>query len=234
MCCIALERYLAIVHPLWYQWSRRHKLLTVYLMCLAAWTILVLPVVFSFHIGYKDADESFCKESYPSKKEFAAYRLVTIPITFLLPLFFLAFVYQLVRSHLDEAISVPAKEKKGITGLLLLIMLVFLLVFGPYHVVGYVMHFGSYLNQDSCSHEAQVFLYFQMALGLLSINILLDPVMYIFLSQDATTGTPLWAFYLVSQGRSMKWVTAVVNAGRIRLNECPSKLCSSAQSTIVQ
>ncbi|XP_066568367.1 G-protein coupled receptor 4-like [Amia ocellicauda] len=91
MCCIALERYLAIVHPLWYQ--RRRRLHNVYLLCLAAWAILVPPVVFSFHIGSKNENQTFCRESYPSRKEFAAYRLVTIPITFLLPLFFLAFIY---------------------------------------------------------------------------------------------------------------------------------------------
>ncbi|KAK1152008.1 G-protein coupled receptor 4-like [Acipenser oxyrinchus oxyrinchus] len=127
LCCISLERYLAIAHPLWYRNLHPHKL--------AAVTCVV-------------------------------------------------FVHRRTRMSLADSLSVSAEEKKRISRLLALVVIIFILVFGPHHLIVFVKCIGLIVLVENCGFEARIFLCYQISWGLLSLNSLLDPVLYIFICRD--------------------------------------------------
>ncbi|KAK6467610.1 G-protein coupled receptor 4-like [Huso huso] len=85
LCCISLERYLAIAHPLWFRNLHPHKL--------AAVTCVV-------------------------------------------------FVHRRTRMSLADSLSVSAEEKERISRLLALVLIIFILVFGPHHLIVFVKCIG--------------------------------------------------------------------------------------------
>ncbi|KAK1175181.1 G-protein coupled receptor 4-like [Acipenser oxyrinchus oxyrinchus] len=182
LCCIALERYLAIVHPLWFR--KYGKLRNTCLICVGLWVFVISVTSVAFKLGFEDAESSLCMEKYPSDRSFAVFQLVAMAITFPLPLCFLVFLYRGIQKNITKVISVPDEEKKRIVGLLSLIIIIFILVFGPFHLMCYVNYMGVLLFEDSCDYESRTFIYFQFAIGLLSLNSALDPIMYLFLRKD--------------------------------------------------
>ncbi|KAL7383584.1 hypothetical protein ABVT39_013890 [Epinephelus coioides] len=111
MVCIALERYLVIVLPLWYRFRRTIK--TSVLVCVMVWplpTIYILPSYFCINFVVEEA----------------------ISATFLLlPLPLLIFFLGGTLKALSASISVPPDKKRRIVGVLVLVLLLYTLLFLP-------------------------------------------------------------------------------------------------------
>ncbi|MBN3273376.1 GPR4 protein, partial [Polyodon spathula] len=182
MCCIALERYLAIVHPFFFQSIRGLRFACLF--SLAVWVLVTIPPSVALTLLFKENGSSHCLESYPSNASFITYRLITLVFSFFLPLAFLVFVHVKTQRTLSAVLLVPEEEKKRIKGLLSLVLLIFVVVFGPYHLIGSIKYIGLIGHQCMCDFEAKIFIYYQVGRGLLSLNSLLDPIMYIFLRKD--------------------------------------------------
>ncbi|XP_066575845.1 G-protein coupled receptor 4-like [Amia ocellicauda] len=182
MCCIAMERYLAIAHPL--KFRSYEKLRNATLICVTLWVVVSIGTSAAFCIGLADAPRSLCMETYSIGKDYAVFQLVAMTITFLFPFVLLMYIYYNTRKKITSIISVHEKEKRKIMNLLSLIIVIFVVVFGPYHIICYVISIAVLILDDRCNFLSQIFIYEQVTMGLLSLNCLLDPVMYIFLRKD--------------------------------------------------
>ncbi|XP_078030250.1 G-protein coupled receptor 4-like [Epinephelus lanceolatus] len=111
MVCIAMERYLVIVFPLWYRFRRIIK--TSVLVCVVAG---VLPLICILP---------------PHTSSSAAANLIE-SIFLLLPLPLLIFFVGGTLRALSASISVPSEEKRRIPGMLVLVLLIYILLFLPY------------------------------------------------------------------------------------------------------
>lgn len=81
--------------------------------------------------------------------------------------------------------SISDHERKKIVGTLTVITIIFIVVFGPYHMVGGYRFVVLLLTEDQCTLERSIYLYYRICYGLTSLNTLLDPLFYIFLCQNA-------------------------------------------------
>ncbi|XP_041753068.2 G-protein coupled receptor 4, partial [Coregonus clupeaformis] len=182
MCIIALERYLAIAKPLRFQALR--KLNFARWIALSIWVVVALPLSIALHTMQPNDNHTLCMERYPSKEGFITYRLITLTLSFLIPLSFILFLHRKTLRSLSAIGALGAEEKHRIRGFLILLVVIFILVLGPYHITGCVKYIGLLLHGDACEWEKAVFVPYQLGRGLLSLNSLLDPVLYTFLRND--------------------------------------------------
>lgn len=81
--------------------------------------------------------------------------------------------------------SLSNHERHKIVGILVVITVNFIVVFGPYHLVGGYRFVSLLLTNEPCGFERSIFLIYRLCYGLTSLNTLLDPLFYIFLCPDA-------------------------------------------------
>ncbi|XP_026878800.2 G-protein coupled receptor 4 [Electrophorus electricus] len=183
MCIIALERHLAIAHP--HRFQQFHQLKFAWWMSLSIWVLITLPPSIAFNKLFpKQINDTLCIEKYPSEQNFIVYRLIILALSFIIPLCFIAGLHWQTLRSLMAINSFLSEEKRRIKGLLTLLVAIFVTVLGPYHFIGCVKYLGLLAHSQSCDWEKAVFVPYQLSRGLLSLNSLLDPVLYTFLRTD--------------------------------------------------
>ncbi|CAJ1066826.1 G-protein coupled receptor 4-like [Xyrichtys novacula] len=133
MVCVSLERYLVIVHPLWYRY--KHTIKTSVVVCVMVW---VINLVFTFAV-FSWVDESVTR--------------LTFSIFLLLP--FPLFIFFLVRTlkALSASVSVNSAEKQRIVGILVSVLVIYTLLFLPITIMFLVEEAGfySFLARSLCN-----------------------------------------------------------------------------------
>nr|XP_006638933.2 PREDICTED: G-protein coupled receptor 4-like isoform X1 [Lepisosteus oculatus] len=184
LCVIALERHLAIAWPLKFQALRR--LQYARWVALGLWMVVAVPPSVAFGVLFpkNKEDITFCIEKYPSDQNFTIYRLITLVLSFVIPFSFIGILHRKTLKSLAEVSSLASEEKWRIQGLLNLVIIIFVLVLGPYHFIGSVKYVVLLFHPNICEWEKSIFVFYQLGRVLLSLNSLLDPILYIFLRKD--------------------------------------------------
>ncbi|XP_031159548.1 mas-related G-protein coupled receptor member A4-like [Sander lucioperca] len=156
MVCIALERYLLIVFPLWYRYRRTIKSTVV--ICVVAWA---LPALYFLTVFFAD------NVDIPA---------IVILVFLLLPLPLLIFFCCATLKVLSATVSIPPDEKRRIVGTLILVLLIYTLLSLPciIYIMDIYTHDTSQIN--TLSYLSSVFL---------KLNPLADLFLYIFMKKGA-------------------------------------------------
>ncbi|XP_005989871.1 G-protein coupled receptor 4 [Latimeria chalumnae] len=185
LCCIAMDRYLAIVHPLRSAGLRSPKSALLVSVCI--WLFVIGACILGMCCSIYRQKTALCLEDYPGKTRYAIFKIGTIVLGFLLPCFILGFTCIQVAKCLQKSISVQPQERQKVICILVLVMVIFVLVFGPYHVLG-AYKFITFLvlteEESYCQLERALFLPYRACYGLTSFNNVLDPLFYIFICND--------------------------------------------------
>ncbi|XP_066578891.1 G-protein coupled receptor 4 [Amia ocellicauda] len=182
LCLIALDRYLAIVHPLRSRRFRTVKLALV--VSLGVWVVIFLFCLSGLYPSVYDPNQRHCLEQYPVSSRYAKFKIGTIVMGFLLPCIILGYTSARIHTALRSSPSVSRGERKKIVGILCIITVIFIVVFGPYHLVGSYKFIYYFITIDRCALEKKLFLTYRLCYGLTSLNNLLDPLFYIFICND--------------------------------------------------
>ncbi|KAJ8282891.1 hypothetical protein COCON_G00054100 [Conger conger] len=213
LCLIAIDRYLAIVRPLG---SRQVRTLRVaFFTSLAVWTVAILFCLSGLYPSVFQTDTRHCLEKYPVSARYASFKIATIIVGFLLPCAILWYTSACIFAALKNSPSTSDHERRKIKGTLIIITIIFIIVFGPYHLVGAYKFVAFFQTKDRCSLEQSLFLTYRLCYGLTSLNNLLDPFFYIFLSNNIRK--ELKSLWCLRKGSSQS------NSGRdlcLELNDC--------------
>lgn len=183
LCLIALDRCLAIVYPLS---SRRVRTVRVAAVAgVAVWTLTFLFCLSGLLPSVFDPDRLLCLEQYPVSPEYAHFKITTVALGFLLPCAILGYTSAHIGVTLRRSPSLSDHECRKIVGILVVITVNFIVVFGPYHLVGGYRFVSLLSTKEPCGFERSIFLAYRLCYGLTSLNTLLDPLFYIFLCPDA-------------------------------------------------
>ncbi|XP_036005989.1 G-protein coupled receptor 4 [Fundulus heteroclitus] len=186
LCCISLDRYLAVAYPMRFVKVRRIK--TAVCVSAVVWIIEIVAnsaPLFHDELFQDRFNHTFCFEKYPMQDWVAGMNLYRTFFGFLTPWTAMLVAYRGILAAVRCNVSTERQEKAKIQRLALSLILIVLLCFGPYHTLLLVRSI-MYLNQPcDCRSEETLFAAYHVALALTSLNCVADPILYCFVNEGA-------------------------------------------------
>ncbi|XP_041132481.1 G-protein coupled receptor 4-like [Polyodon spathula] len=185
LCCISIDRYLAVVYPLRFYVLRKVRT-AVYVSGLI-WAIELssnIIILWSEETHNDNLSHVLCYDKYPLEEWKAKLNYWRFFIGFLLPAVLMIFCCQRIYKAIKSNIATQDHDKIKIKKLLLSIVVAFLICFSPYHVV---MLIRSIIEPHMCEVAKRLFVPYKITLALSSFNCIADPFLYSFVSEGART-----------------------------------------------
>uniref|UniRef100_A0A4W3J708 Si:dkey-165a24.9 n=1 Tax=Callorhinchus milii TaxID=7868 RepID=A0A4W3J708_CALMI len=154
LSCIALDRYFAIVYPLRFHWLHRKH--TMYVISACVWGLALVCNTPGFMYADVDKVSKLCYESYPLNRIYAIYRLFFTSFSFLPPCFIFIFTYVGIHRSLQQSTSLEKTELRRIQRLLFAVILLFVPIFGPYHIAYFYRVIMTLVSSNICQVEQLV------------------------------------------------------------------------------
>uniref|UniRef100_G3NB20 G protein-coupled receptor 68 n=1 Tax=Gasterosteus aculeatus TaxID=69293 RepID=G3NB20_GASAC len=193
LCCISLDRYLAVVHPL--RFTSLRSMRAAWLVSLVVWLKeIAVGVVFFHHkeLSKDHKNQSVCFEHYPMQPWEYPVNYYRFTVGFMFPLAILSISYLCVLRAVGRSAGTLPDQKMRIKQLVSSTILIFLVCFSPYHVFLLVR---TVLERDCnfitvCTKKAnfRIFNYYHVSLLLTTLNCVADPALYCFVSESARRG----------------------------------------------
>ncbi|XP_022606600.1 G-protein coupled receptor 4-like [Seriola dumerili] len=136
LCCISVDRYVAVVYPLQFHWVREVR--TAAVVSFAVWVLeIVIHIILLDHTGALQAFSSsdLCEDRVPMTQESANLALTRVSLGFLVPVFFMTFCFQQIMRSLKQSTSIMVEERRKVGLLLLSLFLTYTAAFVPYQTV---------------------------------------------------------------------------------------------------
>ncbi|KAM6130868.1 LOW QUALITY PROTEIN: ovarian cancer G-protein coupled receptor 1 [Pterocles gutturalis] len=176
LCCISIDRYLAVVHPFRFQQFRTMKAADVSIVIYQE--IMTCCFVFTHGEVSKDADSHVVwLRAYPIKEWEHNVNYYRFSAGFLFPFFLLAFSYCGILRVVHRSHGTQKKKKIQIKRLVSSTVFIFSC---PYHILLVVRS----LLENNCSFAEKIFNIYHVSLLLTSFNCVADPVLYCFSSES--------------------------------------------------
>ncbi|XP_014048914.2 ovarian cancer G-protein coupled receptor 1 [Salmo salar] len=185
LCCISIDRYLAVVYPFRFTAFRSMRAAT--LASAFIWLKeIAVGVVFFKHkeLSRDSTNQSVCFEHYPMQPWEYPINYYRFAVGFLFPLGILSVSYLRVLRAVGKSVGTQSTQKTRIKNLVTSTIVIFLVCFSPYHVFLLVR---TILERD-CPFIINIFNYYHVSLLLTSFNCVADPALYCFVSERAQQG----------------------------------------------
>ncbi|XP_077322884.1 G-protein coupled receptor 68 [Lithobates pipiens] len=181
LCCISMDRYLALVHPFRFHKLRTMKAATIISLVIWLKELLTSYIFFAHGEVSKDPDSHIvCFEHYPIKNWEHSINYYRFFAGFLFPIFLLLFSYCKIFKVVRKSQGTQLRKKLQIKQLVLSTVVIFLVCFGPYHILVVVRS----LFEKTCSFASKIFNVYHFSLLLTSFNCVADPMLYCFASEN--------------------------------------------------
>lgn len=193
LCCISVDRCLVVTYPLRFKTRRTSRY--AWSQCAIVYiVVVVLHIMVLFNDNLKDAHDDVnnndrCYETYPMQKPVALFNLIRVGIGFLLPLLVLAVSYWRVLAKVGQSPGLSAQAKRKIRLLSFGVIGIFSVCFAPYHILLLARSLVYYNSKDTtspqgsyCKFEQDMHFFFSCTLALSSLNCVVDPVLYVLVS----------------------------------------------------
>lgn len=179
LSCIAVDRYLAIVHPLQFCEFRKRRIAVS--VSIAAWifTVVFNAITVRPNSVYKEfEDYSICLELFPMPPQQKWVNVARFVVGFLIPALVVGFCYWQICSDVKKNQTLGSMERRHVFKLLGGILLTLYLCFGPVHIMMVLR-----VLLDKCPHPNWLFIGYKASVFLSTLNCLADPLLYGFTSR---------------------------------------------------
>ncbi|XP_016367379.1 psychosine receptor-like [Sinocyclocheilus rhinocerous] len=177
LSCIAVDRYLAIVHPLKFCTFRKRK--TAVSVSIAAWIFTVIFNAMTVHPdSIYDEQYSICLDLFPLPPAQKLVNIARFVVGFLIPALVVGFCYWRICSDVKRNQTLVSMERRHVFRLLGSILLTLYLCFGPVHIMMVLRVF-----LEDCPYPNWLFLGYKVSVFLAMLNCLADPLLYCFMSR---------------------------------------------------
>ncbi|KAL2099021.1 hypothetical protein ACEWY4_005501 [Coilia grayii] len=185
LCCISIDRYLAVVYPFRFSAFRSMRAATLVSAFIWLKELAVGAIFFHHKVLSVDATKQrVCFEHYPMKDWEHPVNYYRFFVGFLFPLFILAVSYFRVLRAVGKSAGTQSSQKTRIKHLVTSTILIFLICFLPYHV----FLLTRTMLERNCEFIEKIFNYYHFSLLLTSFNCVADPALYCFVSESAQRG----------------------------------------------
>ncbi|KAM4690580.1 ovarian cancer G-protein coupled receptor 1-like [Rhinophrynus dorsalis] len=181
LCCISVDRYLAVVHP--FRFYKLRTMKSALVVSLIIWLQEIVTSFFFFKHGEVSKDPEshiVCFEHYPIKPWEHNINYYRFLAGFLFPICLMIFSYCAIFKTVRNSQGAENKKKLQVRQLVLSTVVIFLVCFGPYHVLVVIRS----LFEKNCIFASRIFNIYHFSLLLTSFNCVADPVLYCFASEN--------------------------------------------------
>ncbi|XP_072469564.1 uracil nucleotide/cysteinyl leukotriene receptor [Notamacropus eugenii] len=181
LTCISVDRFLAIVHPI--KSIKLRRPLYAHLTCAFLWVVVAVamaPLLVSAQTVEVN-NTTVCLQLYREKASRNA--LVSLAVAFTFPFVTTVTCYLLIIRNLRSGHRVEKHLKDKAIKMIIMVLMIFLVCFVPYHVNRYIYVLRYDGMRASCEAQRVLALSNRLTSCLTSLNGALDPVMYFFVAE---------------------------------------------------
>ncbi|KAM9147842.1 putative G-protein coupled receptor 132 isoform 1-T1 [Pangshura tecta] len=186
LCCISIDRYVAVVYALESKGARQQRTAIFITFVLFSVVLVIHCPVFILKDGEQTPNHTTCFETLPLNLQLAYFNISRFLIGFAVPCTILIFTNYRIFQSTEISSSLGKRQKAKVKYLAIAIITIFLICFAPYHLVLLIRSINFLLHQkDSCSFEHHIYSTSAAFLCLSTANSVADPIIYVLASEHA-------------------------------------------------
>lgn len=199
LCCIAFDRYLAVVHPLKYTSLR--KVATAAAVSVTIWVLVVCfnAATITWEDSYHENNMfSVCFDiSLPQSENLSRANVVRFFLGFIVPVVLVVFSTWGICEAVKSNQATEEQERKRISKLLTVVLLCLLFCFGPIHVMMLLRTLV-----DDCRNVELLLYPYKISVAISSLNCLADPLLYCFITKTGQANVNQVVLFFQGKKRS--------------------------------
>ncbi|XP_069715037.1 probable G-protein coupled receptor 132 [Phaenicophaeus curvirostris] len=185
LCCISVDRYVAVVYALESRGKRGQKKAIIIVCFLFAVVAIIHTPVFYMEDHPAHMNKTTCFETLPLDIKLAAFGIARFLFGFAIPFTILIFTNYKIFQSTKTSSSLTCRQKAKVKYLAVTIIVIFLICFAPYHVVLIIRSIYFLFHQNcSCPFEKEIYSIFTVFLCLATANSIADPIIYVLVSEN--------------------------------------------------
>ncbi|XP_021148418.2 probable G-protein coupled receptor 132 isoform X1 [Columba livia] len=185
LCCISVDRYVALAYALESRGRRGQKKAIIIVCLLFAVVAVIHSPVFSMEDDSEHTNKKTCFEALPLDIKLAIFGFARFLFGFAIPFAILIFTNYKIFQSAKTSSSLTCRQKTKVKYLAITIIVIFLICFAPYHVVLIIRSIYFMFHQNSsCPFEKDIYSIFTVFLCLATANSIADPIIYVLVSEN--------------------------------------------------
>ncbi|XP_010226144.1 PREDICTED: probable G-protein coupled receptor 132 [Tinamus guttatus] len=185
LCCISVDRYVALVYALESRGKRGQRKAILTVCVLFVMVAIIHSPVFSMEDNPPDLVNTPCFETFPLDTKLASFNFARFLLGFAVPFAILIFTNYKIFQSTKTSTSLNCRQKAKVKYLAIAIIVIFLICFAPYHVVLLIRSIYFMFNPScSCPFERDIYSVFTVFLCLSTANSIADPIIYVLVSEN--------------------------------------------------
>lgn len=180
LCCISVDRYLAVVHP--FKYVHLRKVTTAAGVSVAIWTVVVGFNAATIRLEdsyYENEQFSLCLSVFlPMSEHVARATVARFCLGFVIPVSLMVFTSWRICMAVESNQATDQQEWRHVSRLMIVILLCLVICFGPVHVVMLLQ-----MLADDCKSALWLLYLDKISVAVSSLNCIADPFVYCFVTR---------------------------------------------------